>query len=149
MWMIYLFSTNLVFVCLCCLCVVSLLFFVAITLFQRKRRSPLKRTAKSVKTKAKPYKFLSAKQSAAKKLAANKKKRHGYQATAPVKAAYLGVKYKCLYSSDPVRIHRDVSSVTKGRSLMLVWMLPNSPCPPPYFYSLLSPPVLGSTQEVA
>lgn len=114
---------------------VLLLFSVTLTPFQRRRRSAYtKKTAKSVKPKAKSYKFLSAKQSAAKKLAA-KKKRHGYQATAPVKAkAYLGVKVPV----DPVRTHQDISSVTKGKSLMLVWMLPNSPCPRPLLSSFPS-----------
>ena len=130
-------------VCLCFVCVVSLLFSVTLTLFQRRRRSAfMKRTAKSVKPKAKSYKFLTAKQSAAKKLAA-KKKRHGYQATAPAKAkAYLGVKVPV----DPVRTHQDISSVTKGKSLMLVWMLPNSPCP--LSLSSLPDAPLDSTETV-
>lgn len=118
--------------CLCFVCVL-LLFSVTLTPFQRRRRSAYtKRTAKSVKPKAKSYKFLSAKQSAAKKLAAAKKKRHGYQATAPVKAAYLGVKEPV----DPVRTHQDISSASTGKSLMLVWTLPNSPCPDLHYPSL-------------
>ncbi|KAL7887726.1 hypothetical protein AOLI_G00054470 [Acnodon oligacanthus] len=60
---------------------------------QRVKRSvsmTAKRTRKSVKSKARPYKYLAPKKTAAKTLA-SKKKRHGYQATAPARKANLGL----------------------------------------------------------
>uniref|UniRef100_A0AAR2KYJ7 Fibrillar collagen NC1 domain-containing protein n=1 Tax=Pygocentrus nattereri TaxID=42514 RepID=A0AAR2KYJ7_PYGNA len=61
---------------------------------QRVKRSvsmTAKRTRKSVKSKPRPYKYLAPKKTAAKALV-SKKKRHGYQATAPARKANLGVK---------------------------------------------------------
>lgn len=79
--------------------VFDVVFFVPsvpVTVLQRVKRSvskTAKRTRKSIKSKAKPYKYQASKKTAAKTLAA-KKKRDGYQPTAVVKKPILLVKMK-------------------------------------------------------